>query len=100
MGRPLHTDKEDIEYAEKLLKEAKSAEEIRMAQAVLLPEKLKMTFEQVAVSLGTSLRTVPRLRKRLKEKRLGECSVGKRGGRRRENMSVEAEKSLLLIKTL
>jgi len=91
MGRPLHTSPNDIAFADELLKRATDAREIRMAQSILLPERMKITFSQTADMLGVSLRTIPRLRKDLRLLREGAYPGDRRGGRKRENMSPEEE---------
>jgi transposase len=95
MSRPLNTDKEDIEYAQVLLAQAQSKEDLRMAQSVLLPCCQKMSFEQTARMLGVSKRSISRYRHRLQLKRRGEYKGDRRGGRRRQNMSLEEEKLFL-----
>jgi transposase len=95
MGRPLHTDPNDIAFAEALLKRATDAREIRMAQAILLPERMKTTFSQTAEMLGVSPRTVPRLRNDLRLLREGAYEGDRRGGRKRENMSLAEEAAFL-----
>jgi transposase len=95
MAHPLNTKEEDIDYAQKLLAQARNKQEVRMAQSVLLPHCQKMSFEQTANMLGVSKRTVSRLRERLELKRKGKYEGDGRGGRQRENMPLEQEKSFL-----
>ena len=95
MSRPLITEEEDIQYAQVLLAQAKNKEEMRMAQSVLLPHCQKMTFEQTAGMLGISKRSVSRYRHRLQLKRKGGYEGDRRGGRQRQNMSLEEEKRFL-----
>jgi len=95
MARPLHTDPGDIAFAEELLKRATDAREIRMAQAILFPGRMKMTFPQTARMLGVSTRTVSRLRDDLRLMREDAYNGDRRGGRRRENMSLEEEAAFL-----
>ena len=95
MARLLVTDEKDVEYARKLLARAKSKEDIRMAQAVLLPHDQKMTFAQTADMIGVSKRSVSRYRQNLQLKREGKYAGDTRGGRRRENMPVQEEKRFL-----
>ena len=91
MARPLITDQKDIKYAQALLARAKSVEELRMAQAVLLPHCQGLGFAQAARLTGVGRRTISRLRQRLHLKRVGKYDGDKRGGRRRQNMSLEEE---------
>jgi hypothetical protein len=95
MAESLITDTKDIEYAQKLLTQAKTKEDMRMAQSILLPHQQKMTFAQTADMLGVSQRSIPRLRQNLRLKRKGKHKGGTRGGRHRQNMSLAQEKSFL-----
>lgn len=95
MARPLHTDPNDIVFAEELLKRTTDAREMRMAQAILLPERMKATFSQTATLLGVSVRSVSRLRDDLRALREGAYPGDRRGGRHRENMTREEEVSFL-----
>ena len=95
MARPLQTDTLDIVFADELLKRATDAREMRMAQAILLPERMKTTFAQTANLLGVSTRSVSRLRGDLRLLREGLYEGDQRGGRRRENMTLEEETAFL-----
>jgi len=95
MARPLQTDSLDIAFADELLKRATDARKIRMAQAILLPERMKTTFSKTAHMLGVSTRTVSRLREDLHLMRNEAYEGDRRGGRRRENMSLEQEAAFL-----
>jgi hypothetical protein len=53
MARPA-SGKECIEAARQLLKSARTAEDLRMAQAVLLPLEMGMSLEQTAKIIGRS----------------------------------------------
>lgn len=95
MARPLITDTKDIEYAQKLLTQAKTKADMRMAQSILLPHQQKMTFAQTAAMLGVGQRSISRLRQNLRLKRKGKYKGDTRGGRHRQNMSPAQEKSFL-----
>ena len=95
MARILHTDPNDLEFAAALLKQAANPREIRMAQSILLPARLNTTFAQTADMLGVSQRTVSRLRKDLRFLRENKYPGDRRGGRHRENMTLEEEENFL-----
>lgn len=66
-----------------------------MAQAVLMPVEFKASMKQVGLMLGVCEATVWRLRHDLRRKRLGKYQQDARGGRQRQNMSLEEEKTFL-----
>jgi len=82
--------------ARELLSKAKTAEELRQAQAVFFPLEFGFTMEQTAKAIGVSKGWACRLRMRFIRSG-GKYTVKKkaRGGRRRENMSVEEERKFL-----
>lgn len=63
MARPA-SGKEQIEAARALLREAKTVEQLRQAQAVLLPLDLGLSLEQTAVAIGRSVRATCAMRTR------------------------------------
>jgi len=95
MGRPA-SGREVLDRAKELLKKARTAEDVRQAQAVILPLEFGFSMEEVAGIIGTSLSWACQLRmqfirsggSKAEEKR-------QRGGRRRENMTMEEEKAFL-----
>lgn len=86
---------EMVEKARELLSKARTADELRQAQAVVLPLKFGFSIEKTAAIIGVSKGWASQLR--IKFIRSG----GKRGekkfhgGRRRENMSYEEEVAFL-----
>ena len=97
MARPRRTDAGLVAKAQAALREAKTPEQLRCAQAVLLPAVMGSTLEQTAAVLGVSRATVARLQNRF---RTSQLSGGGRprpwGGRRRSLMnSLERERSFL-----
>jgi transposase len=70
-------------------------EEVRCAQAVLLPMVAGRTLEQTAALLGVGRATVPRLRARFRQMALGQGTRRQWGGRRRALMSLEEERQFL-----
>jgi len=85
-----------VAQAQSLAIEAATLEDLRCAQAVLLPAMLDATLEDTAAALGVGRATVVRLQARLR-RRLTERSEArpKWGGRRRSSMSVEEERDFL-----
>ena len=67
------------------------------AQAVVFPLEYGMTMEQTAEAIGVSPGWACQLRNRfIKEGSISEAGKPLRGGRRRENMSIEEERAFLL----
>jgi len=85
-----------LEQARGFLSKAKTAEELRQAQAVLLPLDFGLSLEQTARAIGVSPGWACQLRNRFI--RGGGISIEEkplRGGRRRANMSPAEEESFL-----
>ena len=88
--------KEVLEKAKELLPKARTIEELRQAQAVVLPLEYGFSMERTGAIIGVSKGWASRLRgefirtngAKARKKRL-------RGGRRRENMSLEEEAAFL-----
>ena len=96
MARPRRVDMELVAQAQMLALEAETLEDLRCAQAVLLPGLLDATLEETAGVMGVGRATVPRYQARLR-KRLARPAEPppKWGGRRRASMSEEEERSFL-----
>lgn len=86
-----------VEAVRELLRNAKTAEELRQAQAVLLPLELGLNLQQTAQAIGRSLAVTCRMRTRL----LAICEGSqpaprsKRALRNHAKLSLEQEASLL-----
>lgn len=87
---------EMLEKAKKLLSKARTADELRQAQAVVLPLEFGFSIERTAAIIGVSKGWASQLRMgfirsggKREEKKLPH------GGRRRENMSYEEEVAFL-----
>ena len=95
MARPSR-GQEVLTEAKECLKKAKTAEELRKAQAVVLPLELGLTLQQTAAVIGKSVRMTSQMRSEFIH---NGCSrhVGKLswGGRRRQNMLHEEETAFL-----
>jgi transposase len=93
MARPPR-GREVLEQAKQQLSKARTAADLRRAQAVVLPLEFGFSLERTAVIIGVSKGWASRLRTEFA--RLGpKGSSKKRGGRRRENMSYEEERTFL-----
>lgn len=87
---------EVVETALQVIANAVTVEQLRQAQAVVLPLQFKMSLEQTAKVTGLSVGWVSKLRNRfIQGKPAGDGSVPARGGRRRENFTLEQEAQAL-----
>lgn len=88
---------EQLEAAKALLKKAKTAEELRAAQAVVLPLELGLTLEQTAVAIGRSTGATCAMRTRFARELAGEQKPArsKRELRNRAKASLEQEAQIL-----
>jgi len=95
MARPV-SGREYLAKAMEMLTKAKSVEELRQAQSLILPLEYGFSLAQVAAVIGTSRGWACQLRTRfIRNAEKPEQMVPKRGGRRRENMNIEEEKAFL-----
>ena len=82
--------------AKEMLAKAKTVEELRQAQALILPLEHGFSIEQVAAVTGISRGWACQLRTRfIRNAGKSAQASQKRGGRRRENMSIEDETAFL-----
>lgn len=88
------TGTEFIERAQELLANAKSAMQVKQAQAVLFPLLFGLTIKQTAERIGLSLGWTSRLRSAF-IKSSGTAKIDGRGGRNRQLMSKEEEANFL-----
>jgi transposase len=88
--------REILATARETLRKARTVGELREAQAVILPLEFGLTLEQVAAVLGVSKGWACQLRTRF-IRTGGKCvhTESQRGGRHRENMSIEEEVAFL-----
>lgn len=85
-----------IEAAQEAAREAQTADELRMAQTVLIPGILNATDSLTGEVVGRSRPTVVRLRKMFRESLSGQGSQGRNwGGRRYGYMTIEEERQFL-----
>ena len=88
---------EHIELARKLLKSARTADELRLAQAVLLPLELGLSIEQTAQAIGRSSGATCTMRTRFSKIAAGTLTPprSKRQLRNRANADLQREKKIL-----
>lgn len=87
---------EFVELAKTRIQQAKTIDELRMAQAVFLPLECGLSIEQTAEALGVSRGWTCQLRGRFAKIARGELiPKAGRGGRRRENLTREEEAAFL-----
>ena len=95
MARPAR-GAENLERAREVLARAQTVEQLRQAQAVVLPLDYGLSLEQTARVIGRSVAWTCRLRNRfLAGEIVGDGQRESRGGRRRQNMSTEQEREAL-----
>lgn len=96
MGRT-PTGSEHVEAARALMAAARSADELRTAQAVLLPLELGLSLEQTALAIGRSVSATGALRIRFCRIAAGQLAPPrtKRMLRNRANATLEEEARLL-----
>ena len=88
--------KEVLEKAKELLYKARTVEELRQAQAVVLPLEYGFSMERTGAITGVSKGWASHLRAEFIRTKGAEARKKKlRGGRRRENMSFEEEVEFL-----
>jgi hypothetical protein len=94
MARP-PTGSEALERARKGLAEAKTVDELRAAQAVVLPLIYGLSLEETAQIVGRSAGWVARQRRRYIKGELDFVTPSKRGGRRHQLLGEEEEFALV-----
>ena len=96
MARPRSVDSRLVDHAKALATQAQTADELRRAQAVLLPALLDATLEQTAAALGVGRATVVRYQAKVRGRLTHPARLPPQwGGRRRAAMSWEEEQEFL-----
>jgi len=96
MARPRLLDTKLVEHAKRLAAQAQSVEDLRCAQAVLLPAMLGATLEQTAMALGVARATVGRCQAKVRKRLTHPAQLDPAwGGRRRAAMGLEEEREFL-----
>ena len=87
---------EVLEMAQEMILRANTIDELRQAQALVLPLAYGMSLEQTARVIGRSVVWTCRLRNRfLAGETVGDAQRERPGGRRRENLSMAREREVL-----
>ena len=87
---------EVVDSAMQVIANAVTVEQLRQAQAVILPLRFAMSLEQTAEVTGLSVGWVSKQRNRfILGKTVGDGTVAARGGRRRQNFTAEEEAAAL-----
>ena len=85
-----------VDSAMQVIANAVTVEQLRQAQAVILPLRFAMSLEQTAEMTGLSASWVSMQRNRfIQGKAVGDGTVPARAGRRRQNFTLEEETAVL-----
>ena len=95
MARPRRIDKGLVAKAKRVVAQTTDVEQLRAAQAVLLPALASATLEQTATILGVGRATVPRLQERFRQSLRPRAKRARWGGRRKALLSLEEEQQFL-----
>jgi transposase len=96
MGRKPHISQDIANIAAEKVRTANDAQELRKAQAILLPARFSFDLVATGMVIGRSKASVCRLQAEFRAECAGtHVAPKKRGGRRRQNMSLEQEAQLL-----
>lgn len=85
------------EWARELLANAKTAEELRQAQAILLPLELGLSLAQTALAIGRSVSATGKLRNRPRREAAGELTPKKRKRELRNRAAANLERESALL---
>lgn len=96
MSRPASGDDTVLANARQAIARAQTVEQLRQAQAVVLPVDYAMSLADTAQAIGVSIGWVCQLRRRFMQgKVVGALDAPTPGGRKRENMSLAEEREFL-----
>ena len=96
MSRPASGDDEVLLSAREAIAAAQTVEQLRQAQAVVLPLDYGLSLADTAQVIGVSPGWACQLRRRFMHGQLaGASNAPKAGGRKRQNMSLEEEQEFL-----
>ena len=85
-----------VDSAIRVIATAVTVEQLRQAQAVVLPLRFSMSLEQTAMVTGLSVSWVSKQRNRfIQGNAVGDGTVPARGGRRRQNFTLQEEGAVL-----
>lgn len=96
MSRPASGDEEVLLSARKAITSAKTVEQLRQAQAVVLPLDYGLNLADTAQVIGVSPGWACQLRRRFMRRQVaGAADAPTAGGRKRQNMSLQEELEFL-----
>ena len=96
MSRPASGDDRILMNAREAIASAQTVEQLRQAQAVVLPLDYAMSLADTAQVIGVSPGWACQLRRRfIHEHKAGAPDAPTAGGRKRQNMSLEEEREFL-----
>ena len=96
MARPRRIDSELVRDAQLVASQTEDIQELRMAQAVLLPALAQMTLKAAAKILGVGRATLARLQTRFRRRKQSARTAPRPwGGRRRALLKLEEEQAFL-----
>lgn len=96
MSRPTSGDQKILLKAREAIATAQTVEQLRQAQAVVLPLDYGMSLADTAKLIGVSVGWACQLRRRFMRGQVaGAAGAPKVGGRNRQNMSLEEEREFL-----
>jgi hypothetical protein len=96
MSRPASGDDEVLVNARQAIASAQTVEQLRQAQAVVLPLEYAMSLADTARVIGVSPGWACQLRRRFMQGRMvGAPDAPTPGGRKRQNMSLQEEREFL-----
>jgi transposase len=96
MSRPASGDEEILSKARAAISTAQTVEQLRQAQAVVLPLDYAMNLADTAEVIGVSPGWACQLRRRFMLGQVaGAADAPKAGGRKRQNMTIEEEREFL-----
>lgn len=95
MRKPKKLEAHEVRLIGACLQEAKTAVELRRVQCIWLSATMGLTTEQVATAIGWYPRSVKRIRSRYRKEGPAVFTSGGKGGRYRQNMTLEEEQQLV-----
>lgn len=96
MSRPASGDEAVLAMAREAIAAAKTTEQLRQAQSVVLPLDCGLSLQQTAQVLGVSPGWACQLRRRFMQGQIaGAADAPGPGGRKRQNMTLEQEREFL-----
>lgn len=91
--KPLKSDAKERLFLQ--LKESKTKRRFQRVQCLWLRESLGLSSQEIATAIGWNPSSVRRFQARCLKEGESAFEINERGGRNRENMSIEEEKELL-----